>query len=191
MNLVNRVPVKRIGWNDITTIRINKSKVILGKHIKTSIYRKIIGAETNWLNTKKTTTTTTTKSPSHPLMAAASTVAILLQPKQMFSHNSKLHLSMTFSVEFDSLFPVMVVPLLLPLPCNKVARNFRTFFFSLSFSAVFSFYSFVSILESLLFLVYFTVVFPFYAIAQGAWEKNNKIDRLLCFEQRWNTMKWT
>lgn len=35
MNLVKLVcQSKRIGWNDITTIRINKSKVILGKHIK-------------------------------------------------------------------------------------------------------------------------------------------------------------
>lgn len=44
---------QRIGWNDITTIRINKSKVILGKHIKMNIYRKIIEAQTNWLNREK------------------------------------------------------------------------------------------------------------------------------------------
>lgn len=82
---------QRIGWNDITTIRINKSKVILDKHIKTNIYRKIIGAQTNWLNRVKDDV-------AKPFCWAAKCLAT----------NSKLHLSMTFSVEFDSPFPVML-----------------------------------------------------------------------------------
>lgn len=158
---------KRIGWNDITTIRINKSKVILGKHIKTSIYGKIIGAETNWLNTKKSTTVTTTtsmflngsssSSSNRDWADGTSKSKCLATIRNCIS---AWHFPLNLIRFFRWWFIFLCVSLL--LRCNKVACNFRAcIFFFVAHAFTFAFFALFYRIIIICCCWFYRVVFPF------------------------------